>query len=312
MTNNPSPAGMTLLCNGDGILQHVVRDEFAIQELIPGQALEKLADPGSRARLRNFLGELFRNDRLLIVGAHHLDDLLGLCDEMVKIGLKQADVLRSAIKRHLQISLGQGDEQAGSIEEVNRLKKQLGSLEHLIARKNEELERLNGEVQKQVIVDPLTGLFNQRGFFEIGDREIERSRRFNHPLAAIMFDVDHFKKINDTYGHATGDQVLKEVTVRCKQQARKVDIFGRVGGDEFALLLLETHLQGALTVAERLRLAANNPNSAGKTRLLVTISLGVAVLSDKNANLQELLSLTYQALHIAKESGRNCAYTIPE
>jgi len=175
-----------------------------------------------------------------------------------------------------------------------------------LAKKNAELERLITEVQTQAITDMLTGLFNRRGLFEIGGREIERAKRYDHPLAAIMFDLDHFKQVNDAHGHVIGDRVLEETAAHCNRQLRKGDIIGRYGGDEFSILLPETQLPHALDVAERLRCISLKPLEIGKVLLTVTISLGVAVLNRSTASLKELLNNADYALFKAKELGGNC------
>ncbi len=115
--------------------------------------------------------------------------------------------------------------------------------------------QLYAEVQRQAITDHLTGLYNRRGFFELGQRELERARRFKHPLSAILFDIDHFKHVNDTYGHNIGDQVIYQVAERSRKNLRHIDILGRYGGEEFAGLLPETDLPTLYQVAERLRQA---------------------------------------------------------
>jgi diguanylate cyclase (GGDEF)-like protein len=190
-------------------------------------------------------------------------------------------------------------------DEIIRLNNELVTLQRELAKRNVELERLYQEMQTQAITDSLTGLFNRRGFLEIGDREIERAKRYCHPQAAIMFDIDHFKDINDLFGHAVGDKALVEIVIRCCQQLRKVDIFGRYGGEEFALLLPETKLADAFNLAERLRLAVNQPIITGKVTLSVAISIGLTALNDSTADLQELLERADRALYKAKESGRN-------
>ena len=102
--------------------------------------------------------------------------------------------------------------------------------------------QLHAEVQKLAITDALTNLYNRRGFFEIGRREVERGRRFKHPLSVILIDIDHFKKINDTYGHAVGDRVLVSLATTLLNNTRSIDIIGRYGGGGFGIFLQETDL----------------------------------------------------------------------
>ena len=104
--------------------------------------------------------------------------------------------------------------------------------------------RLYNKIEQIAVTDELTGLFNRRGFLQLGEREFERAVRFNRPLAALMFDLDHFKRVNDTYGHPAGDQVLRALTACFRQNTRGIDVVGRYGGEEFVLLLPETPLPG--------------------------------------------------------------------
>src|SRR4030095_15908846 len=118
-----------------------------------------------------------------------------------------------------------------------------------------ERARLFQEVQSLALTDPLTGLQNRRSLFELGRIEFSRARRMNRPFCFMMLDVDHFKLINDHYGHPIGDQVLQEFATRCKNSVRAVDLIGRYGGEELIILLPETDSETALLVAERLRVS---------------------------------------------------------
>ena len=166
--------------------------------------------------------------------------------------------------------------------------------------------RLFREVQLLALTDPLTGVNNRRQLYELGEREFARSRRYHHPLAAIMIDIDKFKKANDTFGHTVGDQVLISVTQRVREKIRDIDILGRYGGDEFVILLPETNLVSACQVAERLRTTiCDSPYRTGSQTVSVTASLGVSVLSKKTHSLDILIDQADQAVYIAKESGGN-------
>jgi len=168
--------------------------------------------------------------------------------------------------------------------------------------------RLHTDVQRIAITDGLTGLYNRRGFFEIGRREFDRFRRYSTPLAAIMLDIDHFKAINDLYSHAVGDEVLRTLADRCCTAVRHVDILGRYGGDEFAILLPEAELKVAKGVAERLRKAASaHPVSTGDKSLSITISLGIVAARKKMKSLEAMLDRADAALYAAKKRGRNTA-----
>ena len=160
--------------------------------------------------------------------------------------------------------------------------------------------------------DPLTGLPNRRRFFEHGNREIARTNRYGHPLAVLMLDIDHFKRINDTFGHSVGDQVLLRLSEALMPQLRDSDLVARLGGEEFAVLLLETELHTAVKVAERLRqTVADMPvNYEGQT-ISVTVSIGVGSAEGGEASLETLLGVADAALYQAKESGRDRVKTKP-
>lgn len=166
--------------------------------------------------------------------------------------------------------------------------------------------KLYEEIQRQAITDALTGLYNRNGLFLLGEREIERALRYNRPLSALMLDLDHFKQVNDAYGHTIGDQVLREVSQRCLALVREADLVGRYGGDEFVLLLLETDLETACKVAERLREAiAISPIHTEKGEVAIAASIGVAQASLATPNLDVLIRAADDAMYVAKQSGRN-------
>ena len=166
--------------------------------------------------------------------------------------------------------------------------------------------QLYEEVQRLAITDELTGLPNRRVLFEKGENEVIRARRFEHPLSVMMIDIDHFKLVNDRFGHAVGDQVLRQIAQAFRQHLRNTDIAARYGGEEFVILLPETDQSLAIQVAERLRAAVVDCGaSAGAEQVHVTVSLGVAVLDANTPNFSKLVSHADQALYLAKDRGRN-------
>lgn len=163
------------------------------------------------------------------------------------------------------------------------------------------------ELERLAITDPLTGVFNRRYFFSESERIFSHSKHPPYSLAVLMVDLDNFKNVNDRYGHAIGDQVLTECARRLEANLRPSDVFGRVGGEEFAILLPRTSREKACQIAERLRLAcAEAPFAAGQSTVPVTISVGVACLDGNISNLEGLLDRADQAVYIAKQAGRNC------
>jgi diguanylate cyclase len=170
-----------------------------------------------------------------------------------------------------------------------------------------ENARLVRQYHELAITDALTGLGNRRRFLDLAERELQRTRRYGRPVAVIMIDVDHFKQINDLYGHAAGDVVLRTVVERCKTTLRPTDVLARYGGDELVALLPESDLAQALAVAERLREAVGSvPIGIGDAVLTVTLSLG-ATCSDGHGDLSALLHQADLALYQAKGRGRNQA-----
>ncbi len=169
-----------------------------------------------------------------------------------------------------------------------------------------ERARLFKQTRKLAITDELTGLHNRRHFFTLARKEFHRARRYERSLSAIMLDFDKFKEINDTYGHAIGDNVLRTVARCLSDNIRDVDIIGRYGGEEFAIILPETDFHDAKIAAERLRRCAAEQTVITMHGVLsITISLGIAVLTDDTKNLYELLDRADQALLRAKNRGRN-------
>lgn len=169
-----------------------------------------------------------------------------------------------------------------------------------------ENARLFQEVQNLATVDELTKIKNRRRLFDLGQLEFDRARRHELSLSAVMIDIDHFKRVNDTYGHAAGDQVMRILAQRCQQEIRKADIFGRYGGEEFTIILPHTVSQDALNLAERLRARiARRPFKTERGEIPITISLGVASLTSEIPDLASLIDRADTALLVAKNSGRN-------
>ncbi len=164
------------------------------------------------------------------------------------------------------------------------------------------------QVNRLAITDSITGLYNYRKLMRDLDREIVRSRRYNHPFSFIMADIDHFKLLNDNYGHPAGDAVLREVARAMNTSKREVDRVYRYGGEEFAVLLPETDLAEALEVAEKLRriVADARVEVEGEPEpLRTTVSMGVASFSDDSMSPGQLVSAADEALYSAKNSGRD-------
>ena len=162
-------------------------------------------------------------------------------------------------------------------------------------------------IHNMAIQDGMTGIHNKRYFLEFLEREIAVSVRHSHPLTLVMFDVDHFKKVNDSHGHLAGDAVLKDLTARIKPRIRREDLFARYGGEEFACVLPSTALPGGIVFAEHLRtLIEERPCAFDSMQIPFTISLGVTTLHrETGVDPAMLIKRADENLYAAKRSGRN-------
>lgn len=155
-------------------------------------------------------------------------------------------------------------------------------------------------------IDELTNLYNWVYFLNFAEREFERARRFKRPMSVILIDVDHLKKINSDLNKKSGDEILVEVSKRCKDNVRDLDFIGCYEGGKFILLFLETNKADAKKASDRLRkVIAARPISTSKGEITVTVSIGVAERSDDTPDISSLLERAEQALFFAKEQGRN-------
>jgi diguanylate cyclase (GGDEF)-like protein len=169
------------------------------------------------------------------------------------------------------------------------------------------LTRLHRAVAEQAVTDPLTGLANRRHLGETLLREVARSRRFGHPISLLIIDVDDFKQINDREGHLQGDVVLEAVSDVVREGTRSIDVPARYGGDEFAVILVETDREGALILGERLadRMRRVKVPKRGGGSMPVTLSLGVATIPDSAGDVDSLVDAADRALLRAKRAGKN-------
>ncbi|CAN5261334.1 hypothetical protein BH11PSE10_BH11PSE10_03600 [soil metagenome] len=170
-----------------------------------------------------------------------------------------------------------------------------------------ERKAMEVELLRLATTDSLTGAANRRSFLELAAVEIARSKRHGFPMALVMMDIDHFKRINDTLGHAMGDAAIRKVVQACSQLVRKQDMVGRLGGEEFALLLPQTELESARLLVERLReeIAAIGLHKDGVRVPGLTASFGVTVLRADDSQIDDLLARADEALYAAKNAGRN-------
>jgi len=191
-------------------------------------------------------------------------------------------------------------------DELDHLRNNLVDTALTIGRLLSELEEKNRELQELAYYDPLTGLPNRRFFFEHASLIFEEVKRYEKPLSLLVMDIDHFKKINDTYGHDVGDLVLKTFAGVLRGIVRQSDICARFGGEEFVVLLPNTDLEGAKVLAERIRTAvAKNMVEHGSIVIVFTVSIGISQYRKGMQSIDELIKEADIALYRAKEGGRN-------
>ncbi|MGB9736303.1 MAG: diguanylate cyclase [bacterium] len=172
----------------------------------------------------------------------------------------------------------------------------------------DELKHLNEKLETLSNTDPLTDLYNRRYFFSILEKEFERSKRYNRALSLLIIDIDFFKSVNDECGHLTGDKVLTIVARILKTNLRKIDICARYGGEEFVILLPETDINGAMSVANRSLADIREQDLSDICSKIktITISIGIACLPDNDIkNIDAFIKYADQALYTAKKQGRN-------
>jgi len=176
-----------------------------------------------------------------------------------------------------------------------------------------KLNKEKTKLERLAIVDYLTGIYNIRYFYNRLEEEFSRAERYKLPLSCLMFDIDHFKKINDTYGHRTGDIVLREFAQLMKRHTRRSDVFARYGGEEFIILLPQTSMQGAITEAERLRdVLKKHQFSILKEENRITVSVGIACSPDEKIQTpDDLINLADNTLFEAKKKGRDQIVVYP-
>jgi diguanylate cyclase (GGDEF)-like protein/PAS domain S-box-containing protein len=176
-----------------------------------------------------------------------------------------------------------------------------------ITRDITERKKAQAMLEHMAHSDPLTGLPNRRHFISLAKQELARTLRYGGKLSMLMMDIDHFKSINDAYGHATGDWVLRRIGAVCRDVLREIDVTARIGGEEFAIMLPQTDEARAVAAAERLRETIATISGAPQTNhtLTLSVSIGVATLSAATGDLDTLLFLADKALYKAKHAGRN-------
>ncbi|WP_441002542.1 diguanylate cyclase [Pseudocolwellia agarivorans] len=175
----------------------------------------------------------------------------------------------------------------------------LAMMKNIVEDRTRVLEQLSN-------TDPLTKVANRRALFERGDLELSRADRIHNNLTLILLDCDYFKNVNDEYGHQVGDELLKHICKICNQEIRSIDFLGRYGGEEFIIILPDCDIDGGIEIAKRIQksLKENNLTIEDK-ELIVTLSMGISMLTDENETFEQLIHKADKAMYTAKENGRN-------
>jgi diguanylate cyclase (GGDEF)-like protein len=191
---------------------------------------------------------------------------------------------------------------AGLLVSVNLTRQRRGQFKIL-----EEEMCLRADVARLAELDELTGLYNRRKFLELTEKEAEKCKRYQRPFSFMMLDLDHFKTVNDTYGHQAGDTVLRSFADVVKGQIRNVDVIGRLGGEEFGIVLVETRLDAARVVAERIRqaVAGSHLHFTEKDSVAITVSIGLTEAADSDCVVDHIMSKADTALYKVKGAGRD-------
>jgi diguanylate cyclase (GGDEF)-like protein len=246
-------------------------------------------------------------DKLNVSDAEVRQFIDSIADKTAEI-LSTFEIEASDMKPYSQI-LEEANEELGKLnlsyeQLVMQLKQEKMKVESLA----KELKKANEKLRELAFRDDLTNLYNHRYFRELLDREVHRAERYSHVLSLIMIDIDHFKKINDTYGHPQGDIVLRSIAALFEKVIRKSDTVARYGGEEFAIILPETALKEAVVIAERLRKVIEEVEiELENQNVKVTISLGVTTYNPTKGRKtkEEIIDAADRALYNSKQTGRN-------
>ncbi|MEW6401167.1 MAG: diguanylate cyclase [Chloroflexota bacterium] len=284
-------------------------------EIISLYAIEK---PGKRVHLPSYVadhglaGHIIHTAESVLLNSEQEINQSGIDFELFGPEPSTVSILAVPLKRKGEV-VGMISAQSYTPHSYSTQDQEL--LEVLAAHAASAIEnaRLFSHAQLLAATDAVTRLYNRHRFFELAEREFRRAHRYARPLAVLMIDIDHFKVVNDTYGHATGDETLFNIARCIHRELRETDILGRYGGDEFIALLPETGVGHAQVLARRLckqleRLKVKPSSREGGE---ITASIGIASLDEADERLADLLEHADRALYAAKEAGRNCERVWP-
>lgn len=252
-----------------------------------------------------FLSGLKINHLFLIIISECLEFPENMRMDLMRISTEQTNIIREAYKKLSNFTPDRLESDSWLLEELTRVNNELANAQRELAQKKAELERLYQLEKELSSTDSLTGLLNRRGFRQFADREVLRTLRTGNPFSLALADIDFFKSINDRYGHAAGDEVLKTIASLIKSNLRETDLIARWGGEKFLIMLIDTGLERAAGILERLRAKIEQASftflESGKS---VTVSFGLTVFMP-GKSLETLIEEADTALYEAKRAGRN-------
>lgn len=248
---------------------------------------------------RRFLGRPLKK----LMGKLNEINLEHIGDNKIELGIQDVNEFKSLEDRFNNMLLRiKKDREALIVDEEKRRR----WLQKEVVTRTRELQESNEKLMHLASTDALTGILNRRVFFDQSQFHIDLSLRQKTPLCLLVLDIDNFKTINDTFGHAAGDRVLCQFTDLIAAKLRKTDIFGRVGGEEFAIMLIDTDLKAATIVAEKLRECVFYSKVAYKTREIdFSVSIGVSQYRENDESIEDFFVRSDNLLYKAKDNGRN-------
>ena len=323
--------GLALFCSPNGSVLEVIRAETGLMDHLGSQPLlSRVIYRDDRRKLLNFLlrvrsyGSAFdweiavrcqeqavpfyfagvvHEEKILVVASHSQDGVHSLYEELMLINNEQVNQLRHVLKEKAERLYHTGDEEDGLWSDLTQMNNELINLQRELAKKNAALEAANTRINELLRTDPLTGVANRRHVEDFLGQAVARSERHDVPLCVVMCDLDRFKAVNDTYGHAVGDQALQGFASVLLENCRTEDLVGRFGGEEFLLVLQDTTLEAGGCLAERMRqrVAAAVLVAEGVQQ---TASFGVAAYRAGEGS-ESVIQRADKAMYAAKNKGRD-------
>lgn len=322
-----------LICKQDGSVATVLSDGVGLfSGEKPPSTLDELMPTSSRKRYLSYLEDVkadgyglcesvtlqsgnremhfslfgvYKNDAFHLLALRAPQHLYQAFEDFMRMLNEQGVLLREAQKKAFSPVHPEAEKQR-ILEEYMAINNELAKKERELALKHKQLQSAYAAIEELSATDPLTGIANRRKTFDFLSQEIIRSNRYGIPLSVMSLDIDHFKRINDTFGHTAGDKALVAFARTCQEQLRATDIIGRIGGEEFITILPHTQEGPAMTTAERIRAATADLDMEHEgSTIRFTVSIGVVTFIPGEA-MDEILCRVDEALYQAKNAGRNC------